>query len=498
MMVPRSFLHQPVPSSSLRTPPRTMGARQHSSSPSPKPKPSTPNYSSPTIFEEDPPPISHSDRSRVPAAPMHSKPVVIPPRSTPTRPGVATSTRTLRARGHHGGRPHRTPKNHKSDAVPPAVAALLAVTEIPKMPQRRRKGSSMEKTMSMDELIQEWRQDDTDLVASVVGSPLDLLLGRVDESDDEYDSLASLDQEKESVSVTSRSISSESISTIPPSLDTDSPSFISTWDNMSTPESYRTRSISERREKSVSSPPKEDCISDHPLLHYNMDEYEDAIQVPVADIVTAPTASSERFRSLKSNLTASFQALKSAAKSFSNFTAPSVPPDDLLTRSLLSPKFTSEMRPKQMQGLPSPALRRYLNPQPTATSATELSMQLHDSLMLDIDEETAAPMIQMQTYERRGRSNRRRKGTDPFSEAGRALSPSPPVRQREPRENCDFLRVIVLEMNMRRVGKLDAKAVGKARIWLPPRKLDGNRSPSTSEAQSGVPARWVSVLANEV
>ncbi|PVH95276.1 hypothetical protein DM02DRAFT_537757 [Periconia macrospinosa] len=427
---------------------------------------------------------------------MHSKPVVIPPR-TPTRPGLS-STNTVRARGHHGGRPHRTPKNHKPDALPPAVAALLAVTEIPKMPTRRRKGSSMERTISMDELIQEWKQDDTELIPSVVGSPLDLLLGRVDESDEDYGSLTSLEQEKEVVSVTSRSVSSESLSTIPPSLDTDTPSFISTWDNLSTPESYRTRSIPERREKSVSSPPAEDCISDHPLLYFNMDEDEETGETPEAGIATAPAVSSERFKSLKSNLTASFQALKSAAKSFSNFTAPSVPPDDLLTRSLLSPKFTSEMRPKQMQGLPSPALRRYLNPQPTAISATELSMQLHDSLMLDIDEETAAPMIQMQTYERRGRSNRRRKGTDPFSEAGRALSPSPPVRQREPRENCDFLRVIVLEMNMRRVGKLDAKAVGKARIWLPPRKLAGNKPHATSDSQSGVPDRWISVLADEI
>lgn len=348
----------------------------------------------------------------------------------------------------------------------------------------------MEKVISMDELIQEWKQDDTELVPAVVGSPLDILLGRVDESDDEYGSLTSLEQEKGSVSVTSRSISSESLSTIPPSLDADSPSFISTWDNLSTPESYRPRSLSERREKVVSSPPPEDCVSDHPLLHFGLDEDDDTVQVPISDIVTAPAASNERFKSFRSNLTASFQALKSAAKSFSNFTAPSVPPDDLLTRSLLSPNFASEMRPKQMQGLPSPALRRYLNPQPAATSASELSMQLHDSLMLDIDEDTAAPMIQMQTYERRGRSNRRRKGTDPFSEAGRALSPSPPVRQREPRENCDFLRVIVLEMNMRRVGKLDAKAVGRARIWLPPRKLSGNRASPSSDKQGGVPNRW--------
>jgi hypothetical protein len=185
--------------------------------------------------------------------------------------------------------------------------------------------------------------------------------------------------------------------------------------------------------------------------------------------------------------------MKSAAKSFSNFTAPSVPPDDLLTRSLLSPLFASEMRPKDMEGLPSAALRRYLNPQPSATSPAELSMQLHSSLLLD-DTDTDAPMIQMQTYERRARSSSRRRKNDPFSEAGRALSSQPAVRQREPRENSDFLRVIVLEMNMRRVGKLDAKAVGRARIWLPPRKSTANSTPSSHRSQT--PERWISTLAD--
>lgn len=426
-------------------------------------------------------------------APMHSQPVVIPPRS-PARAGMLTSTQTVKVRGHNGSRP--LPRSHKPNTIPPAVAALLAVTAIPKMPPRRRKGSSMERTMSMDELIQEWKQDDSELPPSVIGSPLDLLLGRVDESEDEYGSLVSVEQEKYiATSITSRSISSDSLSTIPPSLDIDAPSFASNWDGLSTPESYR-KASTERREKVVSSPPKEDCILDHPLLHFSPDDCEDLAILDIADIVTPPAASTERFKSFKSNLTASLQALKSAAKSFSNFTAPSVPPDDLLTRSLLSPKFTSEMRPKHIQGLPSAELRRYLNPQPTSISPTELSMQLHDALTLDIDEDTSAPMIQMQTYERRNRTNRRRKTPDQFSEAGRAHSPTPTVRQREPRENSDFLRVIVLEMNMRRVGKLDAKAVGKARIWLPPRKLGANRPPSV-QGDGRVPDRWISVLAGE-
>lgn len=344
----------------------------------------------------------------------------------------------------------------------------------------------------MDELIQEWKQDDSDIPPSLVGSPMDILLGRVDESEDEYGSLTSIEQEASFL--TSRSISSESLATIPPSLDFDDPSFSSHWDNLSTPDSVSRKSLTERKEKVVSSPPKEDCVLDHPLLHFGSDECEEIINGDVAEMVASMPVSTERFKSFKSNLTASLQALKSAAKSFSNFTAPSVPPDDFLTRSLLSPKFTSEMRPKHLEGLPSPELRRYLNPQPAPISPTELSMHLHDSLTLDADADDHAPMIQMQTYERRGRSqkSRRSRTSDPFSEAGRVLTNEPTVRQREPRENCDFLRVIVLEMNMRRVGKLDAKAVGKARIWLPPRKI--GKAP-TLPGESGVPNRWIAIAA---
>lgn len=427
-----------------------------------------------------------------PAANMlsHSKPVVIPPRSSLR---TATSTQTVRVKGQNGGRPSRPARSHDHDAIPPAVAALLAITAIPKMPPRRRKRSTMDRSISMDELIQEWRQDDTESLSSFAGSPLDILLDRVDASEDDYGSLPSMEQDRERFSA-SRSISSESLATLPPSLDYDVASYSSNWDNLSTPESVGRKSLSERKEKVVSSPPKEDCILDHPLLHFNVEDPEDLTPANMPDVVTI-SPSTERFKSFKSNLTASLQALKDAAKSFSNFTAPSVPPEDLLTRSLLSPSFTSEMRPKHLEELPSPALRRYLNPQSAPISPTELSMQLHDALMIDADADTQAPMIQMQTYDRRGRSSRsRRKIAEPSAESDKAQSATPTVRQREPRENSDFLRVIVLEMNMRRVGKLDTKAVGKARIWLPPRKTGSGKSP-TLHSTSGVPERWLGTAA---
>ncbi|KAF2746067.1 hypothetical protein M011DRAFT_405151 [Sporormia fimetaria CBS 119925] len=428
--------------------------------------------------------------------PAHSKPVVIPPR-TPTK--TLSHSQTVRLRGHHGGRRTRTLKSHQPDAIPPAVAALLAVTEIPRMPPRVRKGSRASNTrrVSMDELIREWNRDDSELSPSSIGSPLDVLLGRVYESEDEYGSLQSLEQEKGFLSA--RSMSSGSLNMMLPSLETDHGSFASNWDDVPTPESipesYGRPERTERKEKTVQSPPKEDCVLDHPLLHFTQEECDEIAKLEAEDLVEeTPSPLSGKFQSLKSNLTASFQAMKSAAKSFSNFTAPTVPPDDLLTRSLLSPRFTSEMRPKQMNGVPSAALRRYLNPQPPSISPAELSMQLHAAFTLDVDTDTSAPMIQMQTYDRRAsRSPSRKRKNDPFSEAGRIALSSPAVRQREPRENSDFLRVIVLEMNMRRVGKLDAKASGKARIWLPPRKASA--SAVVQRGRDHVPQRWIAEVA---
>lgn len=80
----------------------------------------------------------------------------------------------------------------------------------------------------------------------------------------------------------------------------------------------------------------------------------------------------------------------------------------------------------------------------------------------------------------------------------------PAARQREPRENSDFLRMVVLEMNMRRSGKLRDDIPTRARIWLPPRKNGSQRflsfgefpdveSESESESESTVPERWIGV-----
>ena len=68
----------------------------------------------------------------------------------------------------------------------------------------------------------------------------------------------------------------------------------------------------------------------------------------------------------------------------------------------------------------------------------------------------------------------------------------PVTRQRDMRENSDFIRVAVMEMRMRRNGKLDENAPGRARWALPPRRV----STAVYEiGEGGVPLRWIGITA---
>jgi hypothetical protein len=64
-------------------------------------------------------------------------------------------------------------------------------------------------------------------------------------------------------------------------------------------------------------------------------------------------------------------------------------------------------------------------------------------------------------------------------------------RQREARENPDFLRVIVLEMNMRKSGKLNKTGAGRARFALPARVTRPERHDvEMDNAAEKLPRRW--------
>ncbi|KAI9667554.1 MAG: hypothetical protein M1821_000370 [Bathelium mastoideum] len=467
-------------------------------------------------------------------ASVPTKPVGIPQRGPgPLRHSEPGSD----SRGQHG-----RPFGHDPTSMRPSVAALLAMTTIP--PPKRHQISRSKKpptprSVSIDELIRDWRSDEPSASPSLGGdSPLSILLEPLDgQENDEESPLSSEDHELELSR--NRSASSDSI----PSLTADETSLLSS-SNPSTPDGARTARLFDRKAKSFSLPESESCELDHPLLYFPDSPDEDGFlteSTPTPSLPTSrPSSPPTRTSTFKSNLTASLLALKSAAKSFSNFTAPSLPSDDLLTRSIIFPRFAPEMRPKPVSGVPDPAFRRYLNPSnPPLQPESTRSQHRHISTASSVHHEAAilysattpstpdpsspanltAPMIQMHTYHsnlptpaRACSSSASGPSTSLATEASRILASASPfssddgddgvtpvlppvVRPREPRENSDFLRVVVLEMNMRRVGKLDAGKAGRARIWLPPRRMVGGAEEGMVMGEGRVPARWIGVIA---
>ncbi|PGH02311.1 hypothetical protein GX51_04752 [Blastomyces parvus] len=283
----------------------------------------------------------------------------------------------------------------------------------------------------------------------------------------------------------------------------------------------------------------EACPQDHPLLSSSIPEDHIHIEETPTKL---PVYGSNSFRSLpklgasvKSNLTASLRALKSAAQSVSNFTAPSVRSEDFLTRSFFSfsPELTDDKHPVPMKNPPSPALRRYLNP--LTISAADIHIYSEAPRGTPVQPVRCIASIQMQTYSSPVVKKVRRNGPFPnstsaagshaengeeydvdvvvdYQDAEDEDDPplSPVHRQREPRENSDFLRMVVLEMNMRRRGKLRSDIPGRAKVWLPPRKSVVPSSPSSSavavymSASGGryagckIPQRWIGVSADEL
>lgn len=396
---------------------------------------------------------------------------------------------------HHSRRPasgarRRTSPAHDATALPPAVAALLAVTAIPpRRPGSFRRKSSIARRISIDELVNEWKSDDT-LAPSYSSSPaLSILL---EDCEDTRDCLT------DDGYLNGRSVSCESI----PSLDADDQSVLSTC-SPSTPGSLRSRKSSAnlKRERARSAPVVEDAVFDHPLGRpISRDEaYNDLVISKSSGRATTAKSKS----SFKSNLTTSLQALKNAAiNSISSFTlssmtapaqrSPSSPLTDemLWAHPYIFPRMTSEFRPA-IDGIPTEAQRRYLNPMPLTFEEQEAPFQqaLHAPFLAE--PVTTVPIIQLQTYNRgKRKANSRRPvpPTNPQSEAGRAALQATGVRQREVRENSDFLRVVVLEMNMRRVGKLET---GKARIWLPPRQVSSGSGQDEADGARRVPRRWL-------
>lgn len=385
------------------------------------------------------------------------------------------------------------------DAVPPSVAAILAGTNIPppnrrgSMKQRQRK----EARMTVDSIVPRSQVSEKDLsqelcftrssMSPFSRSPLDVLLSPPDELGEED---ASISDSVFTSTLSSRPGSFESLPSLGDSVGTGTmPSF----DSPITPRTKRFRQP-RRSLEPLPSPPGEE--PDHPLSSKST---ADEVEFRVFDPLPARSDKQQNtvflpFKTaLKSNLTASIRVLRSAAKSISQFTSSSIPPEDLLVRSLLTVDptvpFTDEKRPPVLEDEPTEAMRRYLNP----TSSARLEVRTGGATST----RSYTASIQMQTYKVqrfRGSSQAANRGaissTPESSKAPPTSSLPPGPRQREIRENSDFIRIAVMEHLMRKRGKLDDQREGHARWLLPPRQLN---SKVYDIGPDGVPVRWIPI-----
>lgn len=435
-------------------------------------------------------------------------PVLIPPKRA-SRTSVHRDARS-RTPSRTLGSSRRSSSSCSSHdrPMPTSVASMLDATTIP-VPRRGRTTRRPRKLARVNHVedFSRMMQGDVKSKRDYLGggasnSPLDILLSPPDEDHESHS--AGNDSEMET-SCSARSLSDDSV----PSLEYDVPSPPS---GQLPPTPISHKSPFERRQLLYS--PSQDCAFDHPLLETETEE-DDPIgsengEAPVMHD-TVPAKRSASFRSFprlrssfKSNLTASLRAIKSAAQSVSTFATPSVQPEDFLTRSLftITPELTDDRRPAPMQNPPSPALRRYLNPTPI--SPAEMYVYHHHRHDMPEPARTCPVSIQMQTYRRSRDRGHRRNHFHVVSPKSRdnyyTFDPEvPPMsRQREPRENSDFLRMVVLEMNMRRSGKLREDIPTRARVMLPPRKNNPSRLSGDYEEgddNDTIPSRWAGVSA---
>jgi hypothetical protein len=357
--------------------------------------------------------------------------------------------------------------------------------------------------MTVESIMERAQESEKELSLTLSKSPLDILL--MAPEDLEADDTSICDSIPESV-LSTRTISMESMPSLSNSFNTDNT--LSSLESPHTPLRRRKVHPTRRSLEPVSSPPGES--ESHPLSSPLIEVEELDFSVfagneEASDKKTSRLPFNPLKSAFKSNLTASLRALRQAARSFSNLNFSSIPPEDFLTRSILTidPQvpYTDERRPPPLEEEPTAALRRYLNPTTTARLEKPQPVAAGPTLR------TFTASIQMQTYKiHRARSVSPNSGRSPYPSVGPSLTPQasqpsqskptvtehpmPGPRQREMRENPDFIRIAVMEMAMRKSGKLDDQRPGRARWALPPRK------PSTGPYEirpDGVPARWVAV-----
>lgn len=412
-------------------------------------------------------------------------------------------------------RPQQTPLQ-----IPPrreSVQDLLRATAIPI--KRKLKKRSSQRLPDGDHVanFSSWLQDDLKSTAGSLpsshGAQFEGLFGSIDGLVDGQMFVGS--NGLDSTILRTRSTSTESMASLP------SPDDYSTGGNSSI-SPFASRSNSDRRIRQVVN--SEDCALEHPLMP--LEEDEDGSTTP--ELMMSPTPKkrssdkSRRASTFKSTLTASLKAIKSAAQSVSNYATPFNEADMFSSPFDIRPSLTDDRRPPPSLDSPSPALRRYLNPNISAPPDSPAQLHFwteHRSTKSTPGSPSSRPLTHAAS-EDGFRPRPRKKHVKPVSSADLAklppivplatcrpsairtehassppiwlapdgspinkqtadalhLEPFGPLKQREPRENRDFLRVFVCETQMKRAGKLKPTAPGHARMWLPPVSEDGRKS----------------------
>lgn len=429
-----------------------------------------------------------------------SSPVQIPQSSPKARPsshfaGPASHTSSL-------ARDFSQTDDTQSDSAAP-LDSLLSATTIPR--RRKPKGRKSQRLPAGDHVADFSKLLLEDIVETgsrtVVGSfsnpHFEELFGHSADKVSEWRSPPESVPIATPVSI--RSMSSESM----PSLLIDDDLTERSLNDLSSTSASTQRFSPDRRPRLLST--SEACGDDHPLQHVNVLDplspmHEDTIALPTSH--KPPPTQKSRASSLRSNLTFSLRALRSAAQTVSSLasTPPTARPDDFLTRSIFSfaPELTDDKRPPPSDDLPSPALRRYLNPHRKTLeprSPAELySYNDYPTRSKTIGKKKGArspspprPIKSIQLQTCIPSAVRSPNASSPpiwltpdgtptthpdLTSSASSLSAPPPnlARQREPRENAAFLRILVAEMNMRRSGKFDEAMESHACVWLPPRK----------------------------
>lgn len=476
-MVPRSYLHQAAA-------PNTATKRGQ-------------RAASPIQGKECP----HSDAARRSQNRANGKkpcPMLSAPATTASKPkAILKRDRTAQelkirrsaAKGY-GGANERVV--HDPNAISSSMAALCAVTSLPRqISQSTALRASKSKVGSRIQpgKAELRRGEEKHPLSASSFQAWNILLSPPSELDVETSSIDS-----DSALDADQLVRSPSIESVP-SLDTDYGSSPSA----STPSTPATLSPSprgtQRKQKGISLSKTENCLVNHPLQPHSLTDSFEKDSPVINDLALAsPSRTTVKPKpSLKSNLTASLTALRSAARSFSDL----VSREEYLARSMvmMAPPFIDERRPSPSRNTTDPALRQYSNQ--NNVSPTELHLH-HECPHFDEVRNRCTASIQLQTYERVPQPSSKASAPPIFTSAcstsevilGAAADPYSTTipRQREVRENSDFLRVIVLETNMRRKGSMKDAAPGRARMWLPARQVSKQE---TQKWEDGVPRRWL-------